>query len=380
MQQRIRLIEDLILGKLNIVERAKIYGVSRSNIYKWRKRFLSEGLAGLEELSRSPHNSPQSLDEEVQKELIELKHAHPTWGPKKIVTLMKRNNGIECPAPSSVGEFLKKKGLVRSHRIRYRNTGNEQRACDYSKPNECWSIDFKGQFYVEKANCYPLTLTDNCSRYLLRCKGLRSTARVGVIEVLENAFEEFGLPISIRSDTGSPFGSSGIGRLTRLNVWFIKLNIQPVFGRPGKPQDNGKHERMHLTLKNEACLPGSASMVMQQKAFDKFRNEYNFERPHEALGQLCPASFYRKSGIRMPTITPIITYPTSFDVRHVNKKGEIAWLGKRIFISEALCDEFIGLDEREDGNFEVYFGPMYLAVLGRNNRKLTRLVRPEWRR
>jgi transposase InsO family protein len=269
---------------------------------------------------------------------------------------------------------------VREHRKRVRVPQQTAPFAAIKAPNDTWCTDFKGEFRVGDAGyCYPLTLSDACSRFLLRCTGLHSTSTEGAMRVFEGAFEEFGLPWVMRSDNGIPFSMppAGPSSLSRLSVWFIKLDIRPEWIDPGSPEQNGRHERMHWTLKQETALPPRSSFGAQQAAFDRFRHEYNFERPHEALGQETPGSVYRPSCRKMPREVPDLAYPTSFATRHVRPNGEISWAGTRVFLGEVLGAENVGLDEQDDGTWDVYVGRLNFGIMSAQGR-FTRRARPIW--
>jgi hypothetical protein len=231
------------------------------------------------------------------------------------------------------------------------------------EPNQEWDVDFKGEFLLGNGEyCYPLTMTDAFSRFLLRVRALEGTSGAGARPVFEGAFREFGLPWSIRSDNGTPFASHGLGRLTLLSVWWMKLGIRPVRGRPHHPQDNGRHERMHRTLKAETTRPPGKESRGQQKRFDAFRREYNQDRPHEALGQQPPARIYRTSSRPYPSRIPEVTYPGYYEVREVGPGGVFSWCSRKVFVSHSLIGERLGLQEIEDGLWKVWFANVELGV------------------
>jgi transposase InsO family protein len=266
-----------------------------------------------------------------------------------------------------VGDLFKKRGLIRARHRRARLPPRTQPFESIAAPNDTWCTDFKGEFRVgDGETCYPLTITDAFSRYLIRAHGLPSTATAPAQRVFRNAFEEYGLPNVIRSDNGQPFGAPAAGSraLSRLGLWFIKLGIHPERTAPGSPEQNGRHERMHWTLKQETALPPRSSFADQQRAFDTFIEEYNCERPHEALHGATPASLYRSSSRRFPRRLPEIAYPTSFTVRRAKRTGDISWNGNRVFLSEVLAHEPVGLLEQPDGSWEAFLGPMSLGFIG----------------
>ena len=381
VDQRLKFIEDWKRREVPIVRLCEAYGISRKAAYKWIDRYELEGIGGLADRSRAPEHSPQAICEDVADFVLNLRRKHPFWGPRKLLAWMqKRRPSMERPAASTIGDLLKRNGLVREHRKRVRVPQQTAPFAAIKAPNDTWCTDFKGEFRVGDAGyCYPLTLSDACSRFLLRCTGLHSTSTEGAMRVFEGAFEEFGLPWVMRSDNGIPFSMppAGPSSLSRLSVWFIKLDIRPEWIDPGSPEQNGRHERMHWTLKQETALPPRSSFGAQQAAFDRFRHEYNFERPHEALGQETPGSVYRPSCRKMPREVPDLAYPTSFATRHVRPNGEISWAGTRVFLGEVLGAENVGLDEQDDGTWDVYVGRLNFGIMSAQGR-FTRRARPIW--
>jgi putative transposase len=368
MEQRLKFIEDWKTHEVPIVRLCEAYGVSRKTGYKWIDRYELEGVAALSDRSRAPRTSPQATGGEVAEAFIHLRKKHPHWGPRKLLAWMaKFRPAVGRPAASTLGDLLKRQGLVADRRRRTRSPARTQPFAEIAAPNDTWCTDFKGEFRVGSGQyCYPLTLTDAHSRFLLRCTGLPSVETEGSKRVFSGAFSEFGLPRVIRSDNGTPFSVpvAGPGSLSRLAVYFIQLGIRPEWIAPGSPEQNGRHERMHWTLKQETALPARSTFEAQQSAFDRFRREYNFERPHEALGQEVPASVYRPSPRPLPRQVPDLAYPTSFAVRRVNRHGEIVWKGTRVFLSEVLVREPVGLEEQEDGTWDVCFGSLIFGVMG----------------
>jgi len=324
-----------------VVELAGLYGISEKTAYKWIARFKEGGWAGLQDRSRRPHSSPLATSAEVRDLVVEFRKKHKTWGPRKIIAgLLRGNRRLRLPSASTVGAILAAEGLVQKRKLRSRGGGpRTQPFAEVRAPNDLWCIDHKGEFTVERRTCYPLTLTDAYSRYLLACKGCPSTAGAYVRPVLEHTFRERGLPLRMRSDNGPPFGSTGIGGLSSLSVYLTRLGIQQEFITPGQPQENGSHERMHRTLKREAVRPAESTWAEQQRRFDHFRREYNCERPHEALLMKTPSDVYAATTRSFPAVLPDISYPTSFLVRRVKLGGEIQWRGGFAFIAEVLRGE-----------------------------------------
>ena len=345
MDQKVQLIGDCLKDEHTITELSEAYGVSRKTIYKWLARYKAGGLAAIDERSCAPLTHPNATPPGIVNSLIDTRLKHQTWGPKKVVAQLKiQFPKIHWPVPSTAGCILKKEGLVKG-RYRKRHTPpytEPLREC--GRPNDVWSIDYKGQFrMLDCKYCYPLTLTDNFSRYLLLCQGLLHPNHAETKHWLERAFQEYGLPLAIKSDNGTPFASVGVGGLSPLSVWLIKLWIRPERIEPAHPEQNGGHERMHLTLKEEATRPPKSNLKEQQKAFDLFREEFNTERPHEALGQKVPASIYIPSGRMLPKKVPEVEYESLMTVRQVRSNGCIKWKGGFVYVSKVLAGEPVGL-------------------------------------
>ena len=287
------------------------YGISRKTGYKWAARYVAGGEEGLKDRSRAPHRSPQRTEQRVVDALIQLRRAHPRWGPKKLVGYwVRRRPSWSWPAASTAGDILKRAGLIQPRRRRRRRVHPGRPKIEVRSANDLWTADFKGEFRTgDRRYCYPLTVADRCSRYLLGCQGQLSTAHACVQPVFETLFRDEGLPLAILSDNGSPFSSTALAGLSRLSVWWIKLGIQPLLIDPGHPEQNGAHERMHRTLKAETTRPPAANLTAQQGYFNAFREEFNHQRPHEALGQRPPADFYQASPRPYPKTLREIEYP-----------------------------------------------------------------------
>jgi putative transposase len=295
MNERVKFISEYLANEETFADLCEGFGISRKTGYKWVERYEADGVRGLEELSRAPLTHPHAVLPDVAAELLVERRKHPRWGPRKlIVVLQRRRPELQLPAASTVGDILRRNGLVgRRRRIR-RSSPYPDRLGGYEGPNAVWCADFKGHFAVGGRRCHPVTITDGFSRFLLRCKALRQPRYFPTRQVFESAFREYGLPESIRTDNGAPFSTLAPGGLSRLAVWWIRLGIRPERIFPGRPDQNGRHERMHSTLKAEVCRPPCSSFHAQQRAFDAFRSEYNQVRPHEALGGHVPSSGVRR--------------------------------------------------------------------------------------
>jgi transposase InsO family protein len=365
MSERARFIKLLQSGQRTVAGLCREFGISRKTGYKWAERFEQRGLEGLKDQSRAPRTMPWETPSETQELLLAARKQHPTWGPRKLKAWLEdRDETLKLPAPSTIGDLLRREGLVHRRRRRIKlPVPQSPLGIQIEEPNQEWDVDFKGEFLLGNGEyCYPLTMTDAFSRFLIRVRALEGTSGAGAYPVFEEAFRELGLPWSIRSDNGPPFASHGLGRLTSLSVWWIKLGIRLVRGRPHHPQDNGRHERMHRTLKAETTRPPAQESRGQQKRFDGFRREYNQERPHEALGQRPPARIYRVSSRPYPNTIPKVDYPGYYEVREVGPGGVFSWRSKKVFVSHSLIGERLGLREIEDGLWKVWFANVELGV------------------
>lgn len=357
MDERISLITDWKSGNYSITELSAIYGVSRKAVYKWTNRYEEYGIDGLKELSRSPLSYPNQTEAEVIKGLIKEKMDHGKWGPKKLLRHLQGSRpDVQWPSVCTVEKWLRRHGLVKERKRRKRVPPYSEPFLQCDAPNKVWSADFKGQFKMGDGKwCYPLTLSDNMSRYLLVCRGVGSPCHEDTQKWFGWAFRNYGLPAAIRTDNGTPFAGRGITGLSRLSVWWIRLGIRPERIECGKPQQNGRHERMHRTLKEETATPSMADINRQQMRFEEFRREYNNERPHEALGMKTPSSVYEASSMRYPEKVLEPQYDEGVDVRRVRDGGEIRFRSNYYFLSELLAGEQVGLTELYDGRYEVRF-------------------------
>lgn len=340
------------------------FGVSRPTGYQWVKRYEEEGLAGLEERSHAPQSHPQTLDQQTQANLFAARRKHPTWGPRKLLAWMAHAHPQwpRC-APSTAAKWLRKEGLSQVRQIRPRNVAYTDPLGSCEQANDLWCVDFKGHFRLGNGTrCVPLTLTDGHSRYLLRCEALARAQLGSTRRVLEAAFREYGLPLRLRSDNGAPFSSLALRGISALGVWLIRLGVVPERIAPGKPYQNGRHERMHLTL-NEAITPPAATLRAQQRRFVIFRRCFNEERPHEALGQVPPARIYQPSARTFPKRVPEPQYAGGVLTRRVQHNGLFYWQGKQYFLSESLRRQTIGLEPVGEGCWRILFCHFELGIL-----------------
>jgi len=365
MLERERFIEAWLHHGLTMTGLCGQFGISRECGYKWIERFKQEGLPGLEERSRTPIHIANKTPQRTEQELLGKRKDHPTWGPKKLIALVRREHpGLELPAPSTVWAILKRNGLVEARRRRTPQVRQTHAIKVAKAPNEEWSADYKGQFRMKNGRyCYPLTIQDRYSRFFLRCDGAYAIAGQQAQKAFELAFREHGLPERLRTDNGSPFGGTGVCGLSRLCVWLIKLRIQPIKGRPAHPQDNGRLERLHRTLKQETARPPEQDLPRQQRRFNAFRREYNELRPHEAIGMKTPAELYQESPRSFPVRLESPEYPGHYEVRRVGTNGCIKWCERIVYVSNALIGEPIGLLEVETDLWRAYFGSLELGII-----------------
>jgi transposase InsO family protein len=374
MEQRARFVLDALKGHFTMTELCERYGVSRKTGYKWIARYHGEGAVGCSDRLRSPRNHPNKTKALIEKKVLWVRKKHPGWGPRTLQAYLTREYPeVSWPCPSTIGAILKRHGQVRKRRRRAARMVWGIRRTRPDRPNRVWTADFKGQFRLGNGKlCYPLTIADAYSRYLLVCKGLDSTAVKPARRVFEDAFREYGLPDVIHTDNGVPFcAPSSLLALSTMSVWFLKLGIALERSRPGKPQDNGAHERMHRTLKEEVAYPPRHSQAAQQTALDRFRHIYNEQRPHHALGLKTPSGYYVPSIRRYPEELPEIVYPPHFEVRWVSKIGVVNWKRKRIFVSTALRNEPLGFEHIAEDLWSVFFGN---TLLGRIKESEARLI------
>ena len=372
MGERMKFIVECERQEYSMAAVCRSFGISRKTGYKWVRRYETEGPSGLEERSRAPHNHPNAVSEQIEQLIVGARAAHPTWGPKKLKAWLERREPAQpWPAASTFGRILRRHGLSARRRRTRSVAPYTEPFIDTQQANDTWCADFKGWFRTgEGMKCHPLTISDAYSRYLIRCQALAKTTHELVKPLFEAAFIECGLPRAIRTDNGAPFATRALHGLSRLSVWWVKLGIVPERIEPGKPQQNGRHERMHRTLKQEATRPAQRTLRAQQRRFDQFRGEYNDERPHEALGGATPREHFRPSQRAYPLREPQVQYPEGTTVRRVRSNGEIKWRGRKLYLSEALVGELVGLEQVDDRYWSVLFGPVQLAWLDDHNRNL----------
>ena len=365
MDERMAFIVDWQREEYGMAELCRRYGVSRKTGYKLRDRFMAEGMAGLGDRSRAPHHHPNAVPALVEEAVLAVRWAHPSWGPKKIRAWLRARDGeTPWPVESTIARLLDRHGLVARRRRRRRVAPSAVALNPCVAANDVWGVDFKGWFRTgDGRRCDPLSLSDLASRYVLRLQALAATDGDHVWPILDAAFREFGPPKVMRSDNGPPFASLGAGGLSRLSVRLIKVGVVPERIAPGKPQQNGRHERLHRTVKEDTASPPAADLRAQQRRFDRFRHVFNEERPHEALGQTPPAAHYDPPPRPYGGRAREPEYDTAHLVRRVRRNGEIKWRGRLVFIAEALIGEPIGLEEIADGCWAVRYAHVPLGTL-----------------
>ena len=372
LDEKKNFIEEWEREDLSLAELCRRYEISRQTGYKWLERYQQNGEDGLEERNRAPVSHPQSMPPRVREALLELRGRHPSWGPRKLRAYLQREAPkTPWPVASSIGDLLRREGLTHPRRRRKRTPPYTEPLQHAEAANQVWCADFKGWFLTQDGvRCDPLTITDAYSRYLLRCCVVKRTDGEHAWAVFEAAFREFGLPEAIRTDNGPPFASRAPAGLSQLSMLWLRLGIRHERIEPGQPQQNGRHERMHQTLKQETASPPERNLRRQQMAFVRFQREYNHERPHEALDYDTPASRYLGSERRYPAKLPELEYPAGADLRRVSHQGSVRLHGVRMFVSALLAYEVVGfLEPAQDPDWlEVYYGPL---LIGRMNiRKL----------
>ncbi|MDA1348753.1 MAG: IS481 family transposase [Chloroflexi bacterium] len=368
--EQARFIERWQAGGVSFVDLCRDFDISRKTGYKRVDRFRWNGWEGLGDLSRAPRRRPNTTPRGVAERLITARMSRPTWGPKKLVAWLRAEEPVvRWPAASTAGDILDRAGLVRRRKRRRHAAPWDEPFAAADHPNDVWSIDFKGWFRTQDGvRVDPLTVQDAASRYLLVCNGLEKPNGPQARRVLERAFREYGLPWAIRSDNGPPFASVGLGSLSPLAVWWVKLGIVPERIEPGHPEQNGRLERLHRTLKAETATPPRSTRRTQQRAFDTFRDTYNTERPHEALGQTPPARLYHSSYRPYPNRVSAPEYELGVTVRKVRTNGQIKWRGDMVYLSEALKGEPIGLVPQDDRYWNIQFGPLSIGLLNNHAR------------
>lgn len=363
MDLRMRFVTDWQSGCWTMTELCADYQISRKTGYKWVDRFETCGPRGLHDQSRRPHHRPQATTPEVIEALLAVRRRHPRWGARKLLAVAARREAHAAwPSRSTVCAVLKARGLVAPRRRGRPSARVVTALAPIQAVNDTWTTDFKGEFRTgDGVYCYPLTLRDGWSRYVLRCDALAGYHYDTTRRRFARAFAEYGLPTRIRSDNGTPFAGAGVAQLSRLAVWWMRLGIIPERIAPGHPEQNGSHEQFHAVLKAETARPPASTRRAQQRRFDAFRTEYNEERPHDALADRTPVTVYCPSSRPFPSRLPALDYPGHLEVHRVYGNGALSWRGRVLFFSEALIGEHVAFEEVDDGLWTVYFATVALA-------------------
>ena len=375
MEEKLKFVFEYQQRERTMTELCERYGIARETGYVWLRRYQAIGLEGLREKSRAAERHSNQTAAEIEQMVLELRQAHMSWGPRKLKRILERDEaGRRWPAASTIGEMLRREGLVVARKKRFRTPPYTQPLAHADQANRLWCADFKGWFRTgDGERIDPLTITDAHSRYLLRCQAVEKTDTARVQAIFEAAFREYGMPVAIRTDNGAPFASRAVAGLSRLAVWWMKLGIVPERIEAGHPEQNGRHERMHRTLKQEVTRPVAANRREQQRMMDKFREEYNQVRPHEALEMQTPAAIYAASPRRFPRRLPEPEYPDTMLVRTVQHKGDFRWKKHEVFVSEVLWGERIGLLPVDEHCYTVYFAQFPIARFDSRHAYLTPL-------
>jgi len=373
MEQRLEFVRDYETGLFTMTELTSQYRISRKTGYKWLGEYEARGVLGLQDRSRRPHHSPHATDPELVETLMTLRRRHPRWGAKKLLAVAaRRDPQAEWPSRSTVCTWLKQRGLVTARRRR--TLAAYAPASTLTVPtavNHVWTTDFKGEFRTGDGRyCYPLTLRDGFSRFVLRCDAFLGRTTDATRCRFERAFREYGLPDRIRSDNGGPFASPGLARLSQLSVWWIRLGIIPERIAPGHPEQNGSHEQFHSVLKAETARPPAPNCTAQQQRFRRFVRQYNEERPHEALADQPPASCYAASRRSLPARVQPVDYPGHMEVRLVSSNGCASWNSAPLFVATALAGQHVAFEEINDGLWTLHFATVALARYDERHRTL----------
>jgi len=351
MEKRVKFIMEVLDSTYSMTELCSYYLISRKTGYKWLGRYRQGGIKALHGRSRKPHSQPRKISHQVKESILAIKGRFPKWGAPKIRARLERihPSWSSYPAISTIGLFLHKQGLTHSRKRRRKATPTELPLTSGRYSNQVWCADFKGHFNTGNGKrCNPLTISDHSSRYLLCCRHLDRMNYKLTRMRFERVFREYGLPEVIRTDNGTPFSSRGLGGLSRLSYWWIRLGIHPERIEPGHPEQNGRHERMHKTLKDHTARPPAKTLIQQQRRFNEFCSEYNEHRPHEALEMRTPSECYCGSIRKFPSRLPQVSYPDHMQIRRIYLHGDIIYLGKRVFVTECLRGEYVGVEQIDE--------------------------------
>ena len=377
MEERTRFVLEYQGGLSSMAELCRRYGVSRETGYVWLRRYGCEGMEGLRDRSRAPHRPGNRTAEQIEAMVLELRREHMRWGPRKLKWVLEQAEpGMRWPAASTIGALLAREGLAMARKKRHRVPPYTQPFAAAEQANRVWCADFKGWFRTaDGERIDPLTISDAHSRYLLRCQAVEKTDTARVQAVFAAAFGEYGMPEAIRSDNGAPFAARAVNGVSRLSLWWMKLGIRPERIQAGHPEQNGRHERMHRTLKQETASPPAATARAQQRAFDRFRRDYNQLRPHEALGMQPPSALYVGSPRQYPERAREPEYDLDFKVRRVMEQGQFRWRSERVFLGTVFAGERVGLLPHDDRYYTVYFAQFPIACMDTRELKIVPLPR-----
>ena len=376
MDQRLQFVAEYLTGLYSMTELAASYGVSRRIGYYWVNRYQRDG--HLDALSRRPHTSPAATPAAIIDRICDARRAHPTWGAGKLRTWLCRHDPRTAwPCRDTMHEVLRRRGLIRQ-RVRRRHLPRPPlHLTTATQPNALWTADYKGEFRTGNGEwCYPFTLRDARSRYVLRCTALGTHTYAATYAEFVHAFRAYGLPARIRTDNGPPFGGPGLGRLSRLAVWWLRLGVEPERITPGRPEQNGSHEQFHAVLKRETARPPAASRPAQQRRFRTFVSEYNEQRPHAALNGACPAGYFSSSPRAYPEILPTLEYPAAWTVRRVAANGSIKWRSLQVFLSHVLGGNDVAFEPIDDGLWVIRFATLPLARFDERRGLVLPLLKP----
>ncbi len=371
-EERLKFIAEVLRAEETMTNLCRSFGISRKTGYKWQERYHAGGPPALVDVSRRPHINPNATPTEIRDRILALRTEHPTWGARKLrARLQCIHPEQHWPAASTIHQIVKRAGLTRTSQRR-RVVRFTQPLVEVARPNQVWCMDFKGSFDCSNGErCDTFTVTDAFSRFVLHCQVINSLSHSEVDKLCDELMKKYGMPERIRTDNGTPFSSiSGLG-ISKLSIKWMQLGITHERIEPGKPTQNGRHERLHRTLKEDAATPPAHSLSLQRQRFEHFTKSFNSERPHQALGMRTPASVYSPSERPYPAAQDLITYDNRHIVRPVRRNGTIRWKSKEIFITEVLRRQTIGLLPNLNSAFDVYFGTLHLGTIDEHQAKFT---------
>lgn len=379
VSERHQFLTAWLTGRHTMTALCRACRISRKTGHKWANRLKAEGMNDLSDRSKARHQQAHKTPDDVIQVLIDTKFTFPDWGPRKVVAYLNNTqpNG-HWPAHSTVSHLFAQHGLVKPRgNRRYKAPARSAPLSHATEPNRVWSVDFKGDFLLgDQKRCYPLTVFDNHSRYLFDCKGLYKPRTEPVIEAFEHLFCEYGLPDYLRSDNGAPFASTRIGGLSRFSLWLLKRGVMPERIRPGHPQENGRHERFHRSLKAAVCNPPKANLLAQQQAFNEYKESYNHYRPHEALNNQPPSHYYQPSTRAYTGKEIEFEYPDDYVIRKIRSDGNMKWKQAPVYVANLLAGEYVGLEPLDGDCWMVYLSGLKLGMLDEREKRIIRPGQP----